>query len=209
MAKIRFNKNTLNKERQQLRLYERLLPSLDLKRRQLTVEAERARQLHREAEAEKRQLEDRAAEQLRMLGNPRLSVGGLVRVTGIVLGEENLLGVRMPVLERIDFAIAPYSLLAKPAWVDLLVRRLQEAIEARVREQVLARRLSIVDLAKRRTTQRVNLFERILIPTAKRTIQRIQIYLGDFERDAVVRSKIAKAKQLQRSASAVSTESSS
>jgi V/A-type H+-transporting ATPase subunit D len=49
----------------------------------------------------------------------------------------------------------------------------------------------------RRVTQRVNLFEKILIPTAHSNIQRIRIYLGEAERAAVVTSKLAKSKQLQ------------
>ena len=51
---------------------------------------------------------------------------------------------------------------------------------------------ALEELAVRRITQRVNLFEKILIPTAKHNIQRIQIFLGDAERSAVVRSKLAK-----------------
>ena len=50
-------------------------------------------------------------------------------------------------------------------------------------------------MAVRRITQRVNLFEKVLIPQADTNIQRIQIYLADAERAAVVRSKIAKAKR--------------
>ena len=51
--------------------------------------------------------------------------------------------------------------------------------------------------AVRRITQRVNLFEKILIPNAQKNIQRIRIFLGDAERSAVVRSKLAKAKHRQ------------
>ena len=42
MAKLRLSKNSLQQQQQQLKLYKRLLPSLDLKRRQLTVEAQKA-----------------------------------------------------------------------------------------------------------------------------------------------------------------------
>jgi V/A-type H+-transporting ATPase subunit D len=54
----------------------------------------------------------------------------------------------------------------------------------------------------RRITQRVNLFEKVLIPNAKRDIARIQIFLSDVERAAVVTSKIAKAKRAQELAAA-------
>jgi V/A-type H+-transporting ATPase subunit D len=43
MAKLRLTKNSLQQQQQQLKLYKRLLPSLDLKRRQLTIEAQKAR----------------------------------------------------------------------------------------------------------------------------------------------------------------------
>ena len=66
--------------------------------------------------------------------------------------------------------------------------------------------MQVLDLAVRRITQRVNLFEKILIPTAKKNIQRIRIYLGDAERAAVVTSKLAKVKQQQAGARAAREE---
>ena len=51
MAKLRLSKNSLQQQQQQLKLYKRLLPSLDLKRRQLTVEAQKARAEHKAAQA--------------------------------------------------------------------------------------------------------------------------------------------------------------
>jgi V/A-type H+-transporting ATPase subunit D len=49
--------------------------------------------------------------------------------------------------------------------------------------------------AVRRVTQRVNLFDKVLIPGAKRDIARIRIFLSDLDRSAVVTSKMAKAKR--------------
>jgi V/A-type H+-transporting ATPase subunit D len=91
--------------------------------------------------------------------------------------------------------VAEYSLLAKPVWVDALVERLRDAAEARTRIQVAAERVRILARAERRITQRVNLFERILIPRTQKNIQRIQIWLGDQERAAVIQAKLAKARQ--------------
>ena len=94
--------------------------------------------------------------------------------------------------------MADYSLLAKPAWVDVLVERLRDVAELRTQVLVEAERVRILEYQEKRVTQRVNLFDKILIPTARRNIQRIQIYLGDAERAAVVRSKLAKAKQAKQ-----------
>jgi V/A-type H+-transporting ATPase subunit D len=50
-------------------------------------------------------------------------------------------------------------------------------------------------VAVRRITQRVNLFEKVLIPQTRENIRRINVYLGDAERAAVVGAKIAKRKR--------------
>ena len=188
----------MQEERSQLKLYESTLPSLDLKRRQLTVELAKARQTYLETQQAVESLETSIGQQLPMLANPDIEITGLVEMTDFELGEENVVGVRLPVLSRIHCTVADYSLLAKPAWVDVLVERLRDVAELRTQVLVDAERVRILEYQEKRVTQRVNLFDKILIPTAKSNIQRIQIFLGDAERAAVVRSKIAKRKQAKQ-----------
>jgi len=200
VARLKLSKSALQQERSQLKLYQRTLPSLDLKRRQLTVELAKARTALTDARQRVEELETSIGEQLPMLANPDIEVTDLVRMTDFELGEENVVGVRLPVLERIHCTVADYSLLAKPAWIDVLVQRLRDAAEQRTQVLVAAERVRILEYQEKRVTQRVNLFDKILIPTAKKNIQKIQIFLGDAERAAVVRSKLAKAKQARQRA---------
>ncbi|MFN3150356.1 V-type ATP synthase subunit D [Bremerella sp.] len=195
MAKLRLSKNSLQQQQQQLKLYKKLLPSLDLKRRQLTVEAKKARAELASAIEAADSLETRIGEELPMLADDSLDVSGLVRMEGYQVGEQNVVGVRLPILENVEFTVTPYPLVGTPAWTDLLVQRLKDAAQARVQSRIAERRVAILDQSVRRITQRVNLFEKILIPTAEKNIKRIRIYLGDTERAAVVTSKLAKIKQ--------------
>jgi V/A-type H+-transporting ATPase subunit D len=195
MAKLKLSKNSLQQQQQQLKLYKRLLPSLDLKRRQLTVEAQKGRAEYQATRTAVEALDVRIGEELPMLADAEIDLSGLVEMTGYRVGEQNLVGTRLPILEHVEFVVADYSRLATPAWVDILVQRLKDAAESRVRARVAQKRVQILDQAVRRITQRVNLFEKILIPTAKKNIQRIRISLGDAERAAVVTSKLAKVKQ--------------
>jgi V/A-type H+-transporting ATPase subunit D len=198
MAKLKLSKQSLHHQQEQLKLYKRLLPSLDLKRRQLTMEAQKAQEEHAAAVAQIDALETRIGEELPMLADEGLYLRDLVVVKGYKLGEQNIVGVRLPVLESLDCQVAEYSPLATPAWLDILVQRLKDAKTCRLRAEIAAQRLDILRLQLRRITQRVNLFDKILIPTAHRNIQRIRIYLGETERAAVVTSKLAKSKQLQQ-----------
>lgn len=195
MARLKLSKASLQQERTRLQLYEKLLPSLDLKRRQLKLELDKARDEHEATKAEVERLEARIGAELPMLANTAVDLLGLVRMTAFDLEEENVVGVRLPLLRKVECEVAEYSLLAKPAWVDALVERLKDAAEARTRIQVAEERVRILTRAERRITQRVNLFEKILIPRAKKNIQRIRIFLGDLERAAVVQAKLAKARQ--------------
>ena len=192
MAKLALSKSGLQKQRDDMRLYERVLPSLDLKRMQISGELKRARQQLFEAEVEVQKLYDRVAEQLPMLANRRIDVSGLVQVESFRIEEENLVGVKLPKLVEVKCQVSKYSMLAKPHWVDMLVDQLKQMVEQRTKVQVAAERVRILEQAVRRITQRVNLFDKILIPTARKNIQKIQIYLADAERAAVVRSKITK-----------------
>jgi V/A-type H+-transporting ATPase subunit D len=198
MAKLKLSKQSMHHQQEQLKLYKRLLPSLDLKRRQLTMEAQKAQEEHAAAVAQIDALETRIGEELPMLADEGLHLRDLVVVKGYKLGEQNIVGVRLPVLESLDCQVAEYSPLATPAWLDILVQRLKDAKTCRLRAEIAAQRLDILRLQLRRITQRVNLFDKILIPTAHRNIQRIRIYLGETERAAVVTSKLAKSKQLQQ-----------
>jgi V/A-type H+-transporting ATPase subunit D len=198
VAKLKLSKSALAQERSQLKLYERTLPSLDLKRRQLSIELAKATTALEEARRAVEALESGIGEQLPMLANPEIELSGLVQMTDFELVEENVVGVRLPLLKRIHCTVADYSLLAKPAWVDVLVERLRDAAEQRTQVLVSTERVRILKYQEKRVTQRVNLFDKILIPNARRNIQRIQIFLGDAERAAVVRSKIAKAKQARQ-----------
>jgi len=197
MAQLKLSKASMQQELVKLKLYEKLLPSLELKRRQLTIELEKARREYAATRAEVERLEARVGAELPMLANTEIELKGLVKMTALDLGQENVVGVRLPVLREVECQVAEYSALAKPAWVDALAERLGDAAEARTRIQVAAERVRILGRAERRITQRVNLFEKILIPRTRKNIERIQIWLGDIGRAAVVQAKLAKARQVR------------
>lgn len=197
MATLALNKASLHRERNALRTYRRFLPSLDLKRRQLTAELAKARAELAARQAEAAQAPARAARGLPMLADEEIDLAGLVRIEEVRLGEINQLGVRLPVLKDVRFVTHDYGLLVKPHWVDEVVAEVQRAARLRLMLQVAQERVRRLELAVRKTTQRVNLFEKVLIPTALKSIQRIEIYLADAERAGVVRSKIAKGKHAE------------
>lgn len=201
MARLQLNKSSLAREQTQLKSYERFLPSLDLKRQQLMAERAKAREDVQRLQDEVQELAQKVGEKLPMLAQQGVDLDGLVALKDYKVKEVNVVGVKMPALDRIEVAVRLYSYLAKPHWVDAAARLLHDMIEARLRVKVAEERVKIFDRAVATITQRVNLFEKVLIPRAKANIKKIRIYLSDEQMQAVVRSKISKRKHAQEAVS--------
>lgn len=197
MAKVSLSKSSLSAQSQLLKSYLQFLPSLDLKRKQLMGERARIRSEQQAAAAEMAALRAQVAEELPMLANREVDLTGLVRVERVELGRENVMGTWLPTLDDLQVVVRPYGYLAKPHWVEPVVSALIEMARLRVRALLAERRLALLDQAVRTVTQRVNLFDKVLIPRTRANIKRIRIALSDAERAAVVRSKIAKKKRAE------------
>ncbi len=197
MPRLSFSKASLHKEGAQLKRYKHYLPSLDLKRQQLVIERKRAINEQKETQQKIDDCYAIVKQQLPMLSSDYIDLKGLVAIKQIQMTEENKVGIKLPYISQIEIELMPYSLLSKPHWVDLLVVQLKEMLELKVQLQVNNKRLEILQYAVKKVTQRVNLFDKVLIPRAQQNIRKIQIFLSDTERAAVVRAKITKQNNLK------------
>lgn len=197
MPRLSFSKAALHKESAQLKRFKQYLPSLDLKRQQLVVERTKALTQLNNTQNQIERCYALVKEQLPMLSSEHVDMEKLVTINQINISEENLVGVKLPYLKQIEIKSKPYSLLSKPHWVDLLVVQLKEMLELKVKLEIDQKRVEILQQAVKKVSQRVNLFDKVLIPRAQQNIRKIQIFLSDTERAAVVRAKITKNKRLK------------
>ena len=195
MARLALNKASLTKLQRQLKTYKDVLPALDLKRRQLLAEQAKARRRLMAIRQQLEGLEPVIANELLMLANQEIDLSDIVRVVGVDVVDENVMGTRLPKLDKFDIKVREYALLGRPHWVERVVDALTTAVELRLQLQVAEQRQVLLNQAAQKITQRVNLFDKVLIPRAQANIKKIQIYLSDAERAAVVNSKIAKRKK--------------
>jgi V/A-type H+-transporting ATPase subunit D len=198
MPRLALNKTQLTRESKQLETYERFLPSLDLKRRQLIAERNKARRDVVTLRDEIEEIERSCGSGLPMAANERLKLDNIVTVRRVELAEENLVGLRLPILVDAEINRVGYEFLARPHWIDALGDLLEKLLKMKLGLQVLEQRLAILELAVKKTTQRVNLFDKVLIPRTRDNIRRIGIQLSDAEKAAVVNAKIAKRKRAAR-----------
>jgi len=202
MAKLALNKSSLAKESAQLAEYKRFLPSLELKRLQIMAERAKARETLKRLEEDVARRFDDVVDSLPMLANRHVPLKGLVTLKNVVRGRQNLSGTILPTLEDVEIETEPYSLLARPHWVDPYVKGMQDLLRLNVERDVARERLEHLIEAEAVISRRVNLFEKVLIPRAASNIKKIRMALADAERDAVVRAKISKRKTAARGAEA-------
>ncbi len=200
MARIPLSKSQLRREKENLSAFRRYLPALDLKRQQLMGERERAERGIAEAERKVAVAAAEAGAALPMLADERIDVAGLVTIKAVRLGTQNVAGVKLPVVEAVEVERAPYGRMVRPHWVDVLVQRLEAAIRLEIEVEVARQRVAVLRKAVATVTQRVNLFDKVLIPETEQNIRHILVYLGDAERAAVVGAKIAKRARQGRAA---------
>ncbi|MBP3451028.1 MAG: V-type ATP synthase subunit D [Spirochaetaceae bacterium] len=192
MATIKLTKNELKAQKDALKMYQRYLPTLTLKKQQLQSEIRAIEIRANEVRAKRKALEAEFTRWIAVFGEEDAFDPSMVKVSNIRKGVGNIAGVTIPVYEGADFTRGDYDLYSKPLWIDLAADRMEKALSYDLEADVLDEQVRLLNIELRVTTQRVNLFEKVKIPETKANIKRISVYLGDQQVAAVVRGKISK-----------------
>ena len=193
MAKIKLTKNELKKQREALKRYIRYLPTLELKKKQLVAEIKNIENRVKILEEEIARIEHDLEAWVAVFAE-EFHIENLLKIKKIIVGEGNIAGIEIPLFEKVKFEENEYDYMAYPLWVDKALDMLKQLIELKARIQVALEQQDILREELRVTVQRINLFDKVLIPQTKENIRIIRIYLGDLQTAEVVRGKIAKSK---------------
>ena len=198
MAKIKLTKNEQKAQKDALKMYQRYLPTLTLENQLLQTEIRTIDARAKEVRAKRAALEKEFQAWIAVFGEEDAFKPGMVTVKNIKKSTGNIAGVEIPVYEGADFGRGDYDLFETPLWIDLAADRMEKALSLDLEADVLDEQVRLLSAELRTTTQRVNLFEKVMVPETKANIKKISVYLGDQQVAAVVRSKISK-KKLQTS----------
>ncbi|MDR0475132.1 MAG: V-type ATP synthase subunit D [Treponema sp.] len=193
MAKIRLTKNELKKQKDSLKMYRRYLPTLILKKQQLQSEIRITELRIKDLKAEKEQLDESFKSWVAVFGEKGIFTPGILKITSVKTSHGNIAGVAIPVFEKAEFEIFPYNFIHTPLWLDTAVEKMKQAILLDLEAMIVEEQRKRLARELKTTTQRVNLFEKVMIPRTRDNIKKIQVYLGDQQTAAVVRGKIAKS----------------
>lgn len=192
---IKLTKSGLREEQQKLSQLQAYLPTLQLKKAMLQAEVNSVLQsieiMEKEWRAFKEEIEgfssilEKASEE---------SLLDFAQVLHVEKHYENLTGVEIPSFDRVIFPEEEYSLFDTPPWGDQVLMKIRSFVSDREKIRVEREKLHVLEKELVEVSIRVNLFEKILIPSILGKISKIKIFLGDQALAAVAQAKVAKKK---------------
>ncbi len=195
--KFQYNKTALNNLQKQLKPRLNALPTLKNKESALRLEVRRAKdksqQLIDDLEAAMKKYD-----YLAPLWNE--FEPGLVSITDIDLVTVKVAGVKCPELKGIHYEIQPFNTFVKPAWYVDGVAILKELSRLGIESEVYKEKRRILDYQRKKTTQKVNLYEKVQIPGYQEAIRKIKRYMEDEENLSKASSKIVKQRHAEEEA---------
>jgi V/A-type H+-transporting ATPase subunit D len=203
MIKFQYNKTSLQVLEKDLKMRVRTLPTLKSKESALRMEVKKCKD---EAVALDLKLEEQIAayQSMRALWNE--FDASLISISDVHLRSRKIAGVLVPVLDDIEFAIAPFSMFDAPAWFADGVQMLRQLAHTGLERDLVTRRLGLLEFARKKTTQKVNLFEKVQIPGYQDAIRKIKRFMEDEESLSKSSQKIMRAQQERHQAQQNSAE---
>ncbi|MFI3285977.1 MAG: V-type ATP synthase subunit D [Rikenellaceae bacterium] len=190
--KFQYNKTSLGDLDKQLKMRRKALPTIKSKESALRSEVKRAKDAARDFREQLDALTQQYDYMVLLWGefDPTL-----IRIADVELKTQKIAGVRTPILEKVIYEQKPYDLFSSPVWfssgVDLLKRMARLSLEF----ELYNLKMELLDYARRKTTQKVNLYEKVQIPGYEDAMRKIKRFMEDEENLSKSAQKIVKTKQ--------------
>ncbi|MGE0019720.1 MAG: V-type ATP synthase subunit D [Draconibacterium sp.] len=192
---FQYNKTALQELEKQLKTRVRALPTIKNKEAALRVEVKRAKNEAVELEKLLNQKMTEYEKFIRIWGEFDSS---LLKVKELELSSKKVAGVKIPQLENIIFETGEFSLFNQPQWFLAGIDILKELTTHTIGREVMHRKSELLYQARKKTTQKVNLYEKVQIPGYQDAIRKIKRFLEDEENLSKSSQKIVKNRQQEQ-----------
>jgi len=196
---VRLTKTELREQTRRIDQLSAYLPMLQLKKSLLQHMIEVSRLEHQETCAQYKEAERRYQDLLHLrtqaIGISLEEVRSMVQVECVT---ERVVGMELPLFGSSHIGRLDYSLFSTPPWTDEVVIIVQKEEFFRRKQEILDKRMRLLQEELRSISVRVNLFEKVLIPRAQMNVRKIRLFLSDQQLNALAQVKVAKKKIEER-----------
>ncbi|MFY9151710.1 MAG: V-type ATP synthase subunit D [Prolixibacteraceae bacterium] len=192
--KFQYNKIALQGLNKQLNIRLRTLPTLKNKEATLRFEVEKARKKIRELNEK---LESLFAGYTKSAAIWCEFDSRLLSVCEVKTISRSIAGIKTRELDEIIFRIDDFSLFNHPQWFPEGISILKFLTGLAIEIDLYKRKMDLLNRVRRKTTQKVNLYEKVQIPAFEDAIRKIKRFLEDEENLSKSAQKILKTRQQQ------------
>ena len=189
--KYQYNKTSLTELGKQLKIRTRALPTLKNKESALRAEVKHAKE---RAEELSQEYQKALASYDYMASLWNEFDPGMVTIDDVELETVKVAGVKTPALKAINYTVREFDAFAKPMWYGEGVEILKNLAQIGIESQILLEKARILDYQRKKTTQKVNLYEKVQIPGYNEAILKIKRYMEDEENISKASQKIVKSR---------------
>jgi len=186
---FKYNKSAMHELGQQLKIRESALPTLKSKEAALRLEVKKAKKFALEYDEKLNQTVNEIKDMVRLWVE---FDEGLIKLKNATYSTKTIAGVRIPVLDNLEFELKEISVYQKPIWFLDGIQILKELTEFSIKRDVNWKAMEILEFARKKTTQKVNLYEKVQIPEFNQAISKIKRFLEDEENLSKSAQKILK-----------------
>ncbi len=194
--KFQYNKTSLQSLNKQLQIRMRALPTLKNKESALRMEVKKAK---KNTLALTKELEDLIQLQEKDIKMWNEFDSSLLKVEDVKIAFKKIAGVKTPELEDVIFSVKDFDVFLNPKWLPQGLDFMKELMRLVIAKELSVRKMEMLEYARKKTTQKVNLYEKVQIPAYQEAIMKIKRFLEDEENLTKAAQKIVKTRQ-QKSA---------
>jgi V/A-type H+-transporting ATPase subunit D len=197
-GRIAKNRVALAQMKRKLNTLQKYLPVFEKQRAALNKMLQEEENVHRQLAEDKAQLTSRLKPWIALFNDSEADIGLFIALRAVRSSEENVFGSSIPLYCGVDFEEFPIDFRFYPLWVPEGIAAVKQMAEADARLEVSARRLEAIRRGYEEANQKVNLFDKKLIPETRSAIRDIKAALDARSVSSIVIAKSAKKLQAQR-----------
>ena len=188
-VRFQYNKTSLHQLNKQLLVRVKALPTLKNKESALRIEVKKSKSKLEELEKNFEKLLSLENDNMRMWNefDPEL-----VKKDEVKLRYKKIAGINTPELDELTFNVKDFFVFGSPKWFLDGIHVLKKLITLLIEKEIVKQKMEMLEYARKKTTQKVNLYEKVQIPDHEAAILKIKRFLEDEENLSKASQKIVK-----------------
>lgn len=190
--KFQYNKTSMQQLEKQLKIRVRTLPTIKSKESALRLEVKRSKEKVEKFDEKLESILQQSGDILRLWGEFKPE---LISVEDVKFSVKKIAGVNIPVYEGATYKVKEFSVFNMPSWILDGIEYMKSLIDITLEREFWVRKMELLSKARKKTTQKVNLYEKVQIPGFEDAIRKIKRVMEDEENLSKAAQKIVKMRQ--------------